>query len=1834
MVDLFTGDASYNIPLLDVEGYPVNLFYNAGVGMDQEASWVGLGWNLNPGVVDRTMRGIPDDFRGDEVVRTMNIRPNRTYGANYGIGLQLFSAPVEGLVEEVGLGSLNLSAAPSFNNYGLFSWEIGVNFSMRSTRTNKSSFTAGLGITSNSNRGLRMQPTIGFDQAFEGSDYNAKAGLNFGLSIDSREGLSDISFGTSLDVSKNIKATEVDIARDSQGNAMHNSDGTYKTITSTKTIARSNAAPMQVGTSFPLGAPTYMPQVGLPMRNRSLSFSFTWGGAAQGAHPNMTLGGFYSEQKLISTVRNTPSYGYLNLDAGQLQSGAQLDFNREKDGPYSGDRAALGIAQLTNDVFSVSGQGVGGSYRAYRAEVGHVFDPSNSSGGSGGSGGLDVGAGLLAHGGARIMVNHSASNSGDWNANSNQAGQRLRYKSLANRPELERVYFREANEATVEQDSALWTAMRGAAPMRFTLPSNGQFDNRLGMDITNGSSIDNLPQTNHRAAREPRAQLFSYLDQATATDFGLEAPPTDAYRSAHHMSEITVLAKDGVRNIYGLAAYNTTQSDIEFNVDLNGSNVESPEVVNVATGDGLVSYTASDASTNNKKGRDRYFSSTVTPAYPYAFLLTAVLSSDYSDIDGIRGPSDADLGNYTKFNYKRLPGGLFQWRTPTTSIGPNGEKYARFMEGDPSNAFDDKATIVHGEKEVWHLDEIVTRNMIAIFHTNTDTRADARPVLPDGGIGSQHAARLDSISLYEKSSYLADPIAATPIKRVHFRYTNELCVGAANNGSGTGKLTLTKVWFTYGSSRMGVTSPYIFSYGQSAYNANYNFQHQDRWGNYKVAGVGGNENYPYAEQDQAIADLNAAQWALHTITLPSGGMITMKYEADDYGYVQDHQAMRMIEIMGISTSASLPSTDINMLVTGGNADASRDYLWYRVPDGLDAIADIELKERLFQGVDQLYYRVKVDLGVSGGGDWVSGYLEMEEQGFVVDQNIAKWGYIRVRRVPMDECSNCDFTHPIFRSAIEYLQLHYNDRLSTIPDFDGDQSPGESFFLSLLGSLGGFFTGFFDFFEGPNESVSNRDANFCESIVLGESWIRLNDPDFKKKGGGHRVKEVEFADGWAAMEGAEQDKAFTYTQHYTYGDENGSWGVAAYEPMMGADENPFRQPVFTTVTNALAPDQRFYLEEPFGEMLFPSPVVGYSKVVVEDVVPTAQRPTQGTGRVVHEFYTARDFPTIVSRTGLDAQRRSNNPNLMSLLGFKKIDHMHASQGFVVETNDMHGKPKRTTVYPEGSDQAVSYVAYHYGTEPMGEAQHLVNTETVIDAQGNIGRAEIGRDHEFVADTREFASRGISGGADVKFELLYAMIAAIPVPLVLPQISWESTKYKTGVLVKKVHRFGRLRQVEKMENGSVVTTENLAYDALTGDVLVTRTRNDFKDPIYSMTFPAYWHYQAMGPAYRNLGVRLQDLPVTAGANSSTFQHGQASSLFASGDELALVPTSGGSGVRAWVDAVQGTTVTITRQHLAAVAADTYDLTIVRSGYRNLQAASMMNLTSLSNPLDGLSGNVYQNLVNASVSEYGGDWATDCACLPDDPGTPPLNPWVLNQRGVWRMNKEHVYLTDRTRSVTNNNADIRRDGVYTSFDPFYKMLNGQWSIDPAGWTTSREVTHYSSRGHELENRDALGLYSSATFGYRGSLAKTVARNARYQENGFDGFEENTDPMHCADQHFRISAPTNAIVQDVGHTGRHSVRVQAGQTSIGFSTTPIDCPPAPPCALTLTIADDKVIVSGASGTFTVTPQVSQGQFSFTPNATGISFAPPPPSPWSVTFTVTDAAGCTATQTVSSPAH
>ncbi len=63
MVSLSTGNLSYVLPLLDVEGFPVSLSYHAGITADMDASWVGLGWYLTPGAINRSVMNTPDDWK-------------------------------------------------------------------------------------------------------------------------------------------------------------------------------------------------------------------------------------------------------------------------------------------------------------------------------------------------------------------------------------------------------------------------------------------------------------------------------------------------------------------------------------------------------------------------------------------------------------------------------------------------------------------------------------------------------------------------------------------------------------------------------------------------------------------------------------------------------------------------------------------------------------------------------------------------------------------------------------------------------------------------------------------------------------------------------------------------------------------------------------------------------------------------------------------------------------------------------------------------------------------------------------------------------------------------------------------------------------------------------------------------------------------------------------------------------------------------------------------------------------------------------------------------------------------------------------------------------------------------------------------------------------------------------------------------------------------------------------------------------------------------------------------------------------------------------------------
>ncbi|HET8737952.1 MAG TPA: hypothetical protein VFM69_15270, partial [Pricia sp.] len=86
MVSLINGDLSYVLPLLSVDGYPVTLSYHAGITTDMDASWVGLGWYLNPGAINRSLAGTPDDWKGGVGIDFTSYYKSQTY---YGISVDV-----------------------------------------------------------------------------------------------------------------------------------------------------------------------------------------------------------------------------------------------------------------------------------------------------------------------------------------------------------------------------------------------------------------------------------------------------------------------------------------------------------------------------------------------------------------------------------------------------------------------------------------------------------------------------------------------------------------------------------------------------------------------------------------------------------------------------------------------------------------------------------------------------------------------------------------------------------------------------------------------------------------------------------------------------------------------------------------------------------------------------------------------------------------------------------------------------------------------------------------------------------------------------------------------------------------------------------------------------------------------------------------------------------------------------------------------------------------------------------------------------------------------------------------------------------------------------------------------------------------------------------------------------------------------------------------------------------------------------------------------------------------------------------------------------------------
>jgi hypothetical protein len=1826
LVDPFTGDFSYNIPLLDVDGYPVNIFYNSNVTNEQEASWTGLGWNINAGNINRAVRGLPDDFNGDEVIKRMNVKDDWTFGIKYNKKGELF-----------GLGkNIGGSVGAFFNSYKGIGFEAGINASVSIAENCKVGGNLSLSYSVNSQEGIAITPNAGISLRLHNTAARqVRGGINGGITYSSRTGLQQFSIGTSLSAS-NYK---VIVGKDKAGKE-----------TKTRGDMKSSNTTSLSGSSFNLGTPGYAPQVSLPINNYSFSGNFALGIEVQGAtaYPN-SFGAYYSTQALQKEIQTTRAYGYLYHDEGVKSEESLLDFNREKDVALNLSIPALPQTNFTYDIFSVYGQGAGGSFRPQRASADYVYDPTATNASGSGDLSVEFAPGSTVKLGIDAGAVVAEGYTKRWDEGN---GAKIDIDDRNNSITDEKIYFKDASDKSII-DETVYNDLGKDAVMRYKLDKIGDHDYLMGGSLEGfGGNFINKVKSQKRTKRN---QVITYLTQDEVNQgFGLNNKISTYPNPGHHIAEVTYLKTDGQRYFYGLPVYNKLQKEQTFAV---GSNVFGGGANGIYDASkGLVNYTTGNNTTKNREGIDHYFEETETPAFAYSYLLTAIVSPEYVDVDNSKGPSDGDLGAYTRFTYKQQND--YKWRVPSAPVS----YVATLAEGSKATTEDDKAHIMYGEKELYYLDSIVTKNYVAKFHTSE--RKDAIGTFDINGAATSGAKqyKLDSISLFSKAEVRSLGALAVPIKRVHFEYDYSLCKALPNNNNtvttNKGKLTLRKIFFTYSNSDAGAYSPYRFSYG--AFNPDYNPQSMDRWGTYKsndnavltptdttVAKQPSSE-FPYTEQNKTTADMNARAWLLDTLQLPSGGKMIVNYESDDYAFVQNKQATQMYRIV----AHSYPSTPTSP-VFGTHVDIRNNcYYYFRSPTG----ATNTNLEQYFQNIEQFYYKYLVQINGDNGGsyEYISGYAKIDRTSLLLTEFPASSGkfYIRFKFEDVKLGNNLATgsgitTTPICKSALRYGKNQLPKIMDNTLMNVGASKPG--FGVQFINALVNVIQQNKAVFTGPNRYYYEKLR--CSYALVNKSFVRLNNVTGHKYGGGTRVKSISINDNWRAMTSTKERDAL-YGTAYSYDYLNGtSSGVAAYEPMAGGEENALKYPDFLNEECLRFGDEPYYLDGPYGESFYPAPSVGYSRVTMKNTVPVNAE-TRGDGSTVYEFYTARDFPTYTSHSGIDRQN-SPLPLWKKLLaGLSPVVLTRASaavsDGFCIETNDMHGKPRSVKKYAANKTDPYSSVTYTYqaieaappnvsNASPRGLSNYtpfnldlnratlkLDNSIKTIQADGTVADKTFGIYTDVVADFKHSYFKSWTPTIQFNTDVLFVVLGVVPIPTVWPKYTEDSKDFKSAAITKVIQRFGILKKVEVLDEGSTITTENVAYDAETGNPILTQVQNNYNQPVYNFNFPAHWHYKPMGGAYQNIGYKKENVKMDHGY----IRDQSVVTRLAEGDELIFKENVSGNIEKLWVEFADSTEAAITNKYGDLKDAEG-TIKVIRSGYRNLLDLNMASMTTLVDPLINFTDNQFAGVLQASAVDYSN--LSKIFCYYNPLPNISTNPYVTGKKGQWYVNQDQHFITDRKQTSANNNVDLSTDGTFTSYTPFYQLQAGNWVKSPQNWVSAARVSVQSPFGVALESKDALDRYDAGSYGYTQSLTTTVVKNSKYSEAAYDGFEKGAK-QHVTDDRFGFAYPVAdaTVSEESAHTGYSSLKVNAGRFVTHTSSVKMDaCGPLSECELKYKIVQTSttvktIYITGGKAPFNISSTIVAGNPTIkSPSLVGAMQITKGSATYNVQVKVIDKTGC-----------
>ncbi len=1649
MVDLFTGDFVYNIPLMDVEGYPINIAYHGGVTMDQEASWVGLGWNITPGAINRGIRGLPDEFAGDTIEKEMNIKPEITkkIGAEAGIELAGLGKPIL----NIGLG---LGGYVTISNY------------------------RGIGVDLTTSAGVNT------DFKF------ISAGVNIGASVGSQSGAAidysaSVGVGISRSVSNDMSASggfNVGLSGVYSPRTAHRTNLGVSVGAGIKQASTGSHANFSTGANVPIGLlQNFTSVLTNPCYMNSYTGQLKLGGEVYSVYLNAKVNGSYSEIKYESNG-SRKGYGYYNLDKSTEND--ILDFSREKDGNYNKTMGMLPQSHITYDVYNVSGQGTGGSFRPYRNDIGSVFDPyTKNPEGNSDNGTLEVGLGNLFEVGGEYTNAKTNVESGPWDD----------YKRKFSKDTTgysEPLYFKEAGELTQNNEAYMDAFGKDdivkpddVSNIPLTKPGAGTRVIRAnhiythnGYDYDTAALVDSKTLVSYTStngfASYPNISkvLIPRVDNNTANKLK---------RTPDQITEIVQNQKDGRRYVYGLPVVNNVQREVTFAVDQSKADKRKY----------LVDYTPGmEDSKSNTNGLDNFYSSSVTPTYVAAHLLTSVLSKDYVDVTG-NGISDDDLGSYTKFNYTRKSSD-YRWRSPIES----GK--AQYIPAYISDKKDDKASYVVGSREQWMLHSIETRNYVAEFYVSP--REDAKgvkdkilnngPVYKDaqysanGADNDNQSYKLDSLVLYNKHDRFINGAAAQPIKAVLFSYNYSLCPGVPNATNAGGKLTLAKIRIRYGNSNLNLSAGYTFKYGSGSAtdNPGYNPAEKDRWGFYKKNDTNCNNfEFPYTAQDPVTNDY-AKAWSLSEVGLPSGGVIKVDYEADDYAYVQDKLAMEMFKVAGMGNS---PSYQANANQLYFNINQQNLYFYFKRRRYAEN-ANLTFRENYLNGTNIMYYNIPVELA-DGKFEPIKGYAEITEIGACNNDPNSDYGYVKLSPRRLE--GSGDNVNPVVYTALNVGR--YNLPHILFPGSDPDATDMDNVTKGLKDAIKEMW----GIYKNPLGNMINQGK--AQDVDLVKAYVRLTSPGLSKKGGGQRVKSVRFYDSWNSMTGGQQaiyGKQYDYTIPREDGKGAISSGVASYEPLIGGDELPQRVPsdTFQVQRGSNFPPNdpvELYSEGPICESFYPGPVVGYRRVTEHSINIDLGRSSQTED--VHSFYTAKDFPI---RTRMSAIQKDGDgtPHVT----IKSIDFSaSAKQGFSVVLNDMHGKPSgiehwvlKPTGVP-GAKELVNSQQFDYVTK-NGALDNTVPTFSYNGPDGQIGVVShsMGIESDLTIDSRRREEE--THKVEVSASVNGFLVAIIPIAIGLgfPYQLGNKLSFKSATVTKVTQQYGILNQVTNNNQGAITVVKNEVFDPQTGNALVTSVNNQYGDREYTVNYPAHWAYKELGPSYEN-----QDLngtfanPVTVDSLGPDYASRQVNynysfstryllpsnmpvirtiideemPKFKLGDELLLEKTTvlgiNSAPTRAWV---MGFTSDVDHCYLILATRAPYSQSfypienndakvryrVVRSGNRNRLGETIQGYTTTdaSNVFPYLKDTL-KNLITLNASTYKHNLNQVAAA---NTTSDSLNPFITGKVGLYRPELQVVNLKKRDyQGGTTRDAGTFNSAAYwkTEMDKMSGYCDSQISV-----------------------------------------------------------------------------------------------------------------------------------------------------------------------------------------------